>query len=299
VEAAVLRNVLASRSARIAVGVLLVVVIIGVFATELSPDNPNAQSGSILAGPSWHHLLGTDNLGRDTLSRILLGTRYSLIGALEAVAIGFVGGVIPGMASVFAPRWLDFSTMRVVDALMTIPSIVFALGFVAALGESQAVAMCAIGILLIPHFFRITRAATLRFTRIQYVEAARSMGATRQQIIRTHIWPKIRPTVAVTTASTMAAAMLAVASLSFLGIGLQAPAPTLGGMLSADLNYLPDVGWLVIFPGLVVVATVASLGVIADSLHHSGRIGTGRGQALRPSPAAVVDSPPTEDRNAA
>jgi peptide/nickel transport system permease protein len=263
---ALLSNVFSTKWSRAAGVVLVLVVIAAIFANFIGPQNPFTQNADLLAGPSWHHLLGTDNLGRDTLSRLILGTRYTLVGALEAVGIGVIGGVVPGVYFVFAPRWMDFAVMRFVDSMMAIPGVVFAMGFVAAFGETQAVAMLAIGILMIPHFFRITRAATLRLVEMEYVQLARSMGATRVQVIRMHIWRKILPTVAVTTASSMAAGLLAVSSLAFLGVGMQPPAPTWGGMLSQDLTYLSQVGWLVIFPGLAVVFPVAALGVLADRL---------------------------------
>jgi peptide/nickel transport system permease protein len=274
----VLRDTFSSKATRAAGIVFLVIVAVGVFANVLCPDSPFAQNSHLLAGPSLHHLLGTDYLGRDTLSRLILGTRYSLEGALEAVAIGVIGGVVPGVLSVFIPTWAEFATMRFVDAFMTIPSIVFALGFVAVLGETQAIAMCAIGILFIPQFFRITRAATLRFSRMQYVEVARLQGATRRQVIRTHIWRKVFPTVAVTSASMMANGLLAVSTLAFLGIGAQPPTPTWGGMLSEDLNYLSNAGLSALWPGLVILASVASLSIIADGLRDATGSAAGAGQ---------------------
>lgn len=261
-----LRQIFATNWARAAGVVLVLLVITAIFPYFVAPHDPMAQAADILAQPSWQHPLGTDNLGRDTLSRIILGSRYALIGALEAVSVGLIGGVVPGVYFVFAPRWLDFIVMRFIDALMTIPGIVFALGFVAAFGETQAIAMLAIGILMIPHFFRITRAATLSLVDMEYVQVSRTLGATRSQLIRMHVWRKILPTVAVTTASSMAAGLLAISSLSFLGVGMQPPAPTWGGMLSLDLMYLQQVGWLVIFPGLAVVIPVAALGILADRL---------------------------------
>jgi peptide/nickel transport system permease protein len=260
--------------AKIAGVVLLGIVVVAVFANWIAPVNPYTQDVShILASPSWHHLLGTDNLGRDTLSRLIVGARISLVGALEAVTIGFLLGVIPGMLSVFLRRWPQFLAMRVVDSFMTLPAIVFTIGCVAVFGETQQIAMAAIGVLFAPGFFRVVRASTLNFAKSQYVEVAGLLGATRRRIIRTHIWRKVLPTIAVQVASTMAGGILAVSSLAYLGVGSQPPTPTWGGMLASDMNYLANAGYAAIFPGIAIVLTVASLGIIADCLRDATRSG--------------------------
>jgi peptide/nickel transport system permease protein len=268
--ATLLRNTFRTRATRVACVLFLVIVAVGVLANFFSPQSPYSQDTShLLAGPSWEHLLGTDYLGRDTLSRIILGTRVSLVGALEAVAVGVVGGVLPGLVSVFVSNWLQFLIMRLIDGLMTIPAIVFAIGVVAVLGETQVVAMGAIGVLFVPAFFRITRAATLGYANTQYVDAARLLGATTPWVIRKHIFSKVAPTIFVTAASAMAGGILAVSSLAFLGIGAQPPIPSWGAMLSADMNYLSINGYSAIFPGIAIVLTVGSLGIIADGIRDA------------------------------
>ena len=208
----------------------------GLKFTDGTPLTVNA--GALFQGPSPHHLLGTDYLGRDVLSRLMAGTRLSVLTALEAVGIGLVLGTGPGIATVFLGRWFDFAANRIADALMTLPYIFFAVAVTAALDNGLVQAMVPVGILLAPNFFRVTRAATLEYARAQYVEAAELLGASKLHVVRVHVLRKVLPNIAVTTASMTAAALLAVSFLTFLGIGVQPPALTWGGILSSDLAYL-------------------------------------------------------------
>jgi peptide/nickel transport system permease protein len=198
-------------SARIAIVILAAVAFLAAFGSTLAPQNPLAvNANALFQGPGLHHLLGTDYLGRDVLSRLMAGTRLSVLTALEAVGIGLAGGAVPGIATVFLGRWFDFVANRVADALMTLPYVFFAVAVTAALGNDLGHAMIAVGILLIPAFFRITRAAALEHARAQYVEAAELLGASKVHIIRVHVLRKVLPNVVVTTASMTAAALLAV-----------------------------------------------------------------------------------------
>ena len=170
-------SVLRLPSARIAVAILAVILFLAIFGSALAPQSPLAiDAGALYKGPSLHHLLGTDYLGRDVLSRLMAGTRLSVLTAFEAVGIGLVIGAPLGVATVFLGRWFDFTANRVADALMTLPSIFFAVAVTAALGNGLVQAMFPVGILLIPGFYRVTRAATLEFGRAQYVEAAELLG---------------------------------------------------------------------------------------------------------------------------
>ena len=211
-------------SARIAVAILAVIMFLAIFGSALAPQSPLAiDANALYKGPSLHHLLGTDYLGRDVLSRLMAGTRLSVLTAFEAVAIGLVIGAPLGVATVFLGRWFDFSANRVADALMTLPSIFFAVAVTAALGNGLVQAMLPVGILLTPVFFRVTRAAALEFGRAQYVEAAELLGGSKLHVIRVHVLRKVLPTIAVTTATAAAGALLAVSFLTFLGIGVQPP----------------------------------------------------------------------------
>jgi len=195
-------------SARIALVILAVVIVLSVFGSALAPQNPlTINANALFQGPSLHHLLGTDYLGRDVLSRLMAGTRLSVLTAFEAVGIGLVLGAPLGIAAVFLGRWFDFAVNRVSDALMTLPYIFFAVAVTAALGNGLVQAMSAVGILLAPGFFRVTRAATLEFASAQYVEAAELLGATKLHVIRVHVVRKVLPTIAVTTAMAAAGAL--------------------------------------------------------------------------------------------
>ena len=268
-------SVLRLPSARIAVVILAVVILLSVFGAALAPQDPLLiNANALFQGPSLHHLLGTDYLGRDVLSRLMAGTRLSVLTAFEAVAIGLVIGAPLGVATVFLGRWFDFAVNRVADALMTLPYIFFVVAVTAALGNGLVQAMFAVGFLLWPGFFRITRAATLEFARAQYVEAAELLGASKLHVIRVHVVRKVLPTLAVTTASATAGALLAVSFLTFLGIGVVAPAPTWGGVLSSDLDYLSQAPWAPFIPGALIAITVGALNALADAFRDRTAPGT-------------------------
>jgi len=285
-----MRAVLRLPSARIAVAVLAVIAILAAFGSTLAPQNPLAiNANALFQGPSAHHLLGTDYLGRDVLSRLMAGTRLSVLTALEAVGIGLVLGAVPGIATVFAGRWFDFAVNRVSDALMTFPSIFFVVAVTAALGNGLVQAMIPVGILLAPAFFRVTRAATLEHARAQYVEAAELFGASKLHVIRAHVLRKVLPNILVTTATMIAAALLTVSFLTFLGIGVQPPTPTWGGVLSSDLDYLSQAPWAPFIPGALIAITVGALNALADAVRDRSGAGT-----LALAPLIYID--PTLER---
>jgi peptide/nickel transport system permease protein len=266
---------LALPSARIALVILAAIAVLAAFGSMLAPQNPlTINAGALFQGPSAHHLLGTDYLGRDVLSRLMAGTRLSVLTALEAVGIGLVLGTGPGVATVFLGRSFDFAANRVADALMTLPSIFFAVAVTAALGNGLVQAMFPVGILLAPGFFRVTRAATLEHARAEYVAAAELLGASKLHVIRVHVVRKVLPNIAVTTASATAGALLAVSFLTFLGIGVQPPAPTWGGILSSDLDYLSQAPWAPFIPGLLIAVTVGALNALADAFRDRSTAGS-------------------------
>ncbi|MEV0755580.1 ABC transporter permease [Streptosporangium sp. NPDC050280] len=257
-------------SVKLSVTILTVVLLVAVFGDLLAPHDPLAQNPRLrLLGPSGEHLLGTDYLGRDVLSRLLAGTGLSIAAAAEAVAVGLLLGAIPGLASVFFGKIFEWTTMRLVDALLTLPFVIFAIAVAGILGNGPHQAMAAIGLLLAPVFYRVTRTAALGFTRAQYVEAAELLGASRSRILRTHIAGKVLPTVAVTAAGASAAALLVVSSLAFLGIGVEPPAPTWGGMLASDLGYLHQRPLAPLAPAVVIMLTVGALNALADAVRDT------------------------------
>lgn len=270
----------AQPASRFAFAVLTVIAFLVVFEGALAPYDPLRQfSDEVLQAPSGKHLLGTDYVGRDVLSRLMAGTRLSVVGALEAVAIAAVLGVPSGLASAWMGRIGEWVSLRIADTLMILPFTVFAIAVAGTIGNGLQQAMIAVGVLISPMFFRVTRAAALGLRRTQYVEAAELMGASQWWTLRKHIWSKVLPNVAVAAAHATGASLLVVASLSFLGIGVQPPAPTWGGMLSADLCYLAQQSWAPIFPALLMMATVGSLNILADGIRDAGT------QRRRPSRA--------------
>jgi peptide/nickel transport system permease protein len=257
-------------STRVALLLVVAVGLLAVFGEALAPRDPLAQDPDLaLRGPSIAHLFGTDYLGRDVLSRLVAGTGRTVVGAVEAVGAAVLLGVLPGLASLWLGRAFEWLLLRVADALMTLPYIVFAVAVTGILGNGLTQAMLAIGVLLAPLFFRVTRAAGLALTRAQYVEAAELFGASRRRILRTHVWGKVAPTVAVTTAHATGAALLAVSSLTFLGIGVQPPAPTWGGVLASELGFLSQQPWAPVIPAVLIMATVAALNALADTVRDS------------------------------
>lgn len=252
-------------SAKAAFVVLAIVIFLTAFGPLLAPQDPLAQNtGAMLQGPSAHYWLGTDSLGRDVFSRLLAGSTLSVLAALQSVMIGLVLGVVPGLLSVYLGRTFEWFSLRLIDALITLPFLVFAIAMTALLGNGLIQAMFAVGILITPAFFRVSRAAALSACNAQYVEAAVLMGASTRWIIARHVWLKVIPAVAVTTASMTGACLAIVASLTFLGIGVVPPEPTWGGLLATDLKNLYDRPFGPLAPAAMIIATVWALNALAD-----------------------------------
>lgn len=269
-------RILSSRDVRVALFGLGIVVLLGVLGPVLAPYDPLKQDpAALLQAPTAAHWLGTDYIGRDVLSRLLAGSTLSLVAALEAVVIGMLLGVVPGLFSVYLSRPLEWLSLRVTDAVLALPFIVFAISFAALLGNGLHQAMLAVGILIAPSFFRVTRAATSGLVHAQYIEAADLLGASTWWIVTRHVWSKVAQTVAVTAASALGGALLVVSSLTFLGIGVQPPTPTWGGMLASDLRYLAQRPYGPIAPALLIMLTVGSLNLLADSLRDVFALGGG------------------------
>lgn len=258
-------------SARAAFAVLGLVLFLTLFGPLVAPQDPLAQhTNAMLQGPSARYWLGTDSLGRDVFSRLLAGSTLSVLAALQSVLIGLVLGVVPGLLSVYLGRTFEWFSLRLIDALITLPFLVFAIAMTALLGNGLVQAMFAVGILITPAFFRGSRAAALSAYNAQYVEAAILMGASTRWIIARHVWLKVIPAVAVTTASMTGACLAIVASLTFLGIGVVPPEPTWGGLLATDLKNLYDRPFGPIAPAALIIATVWALNALADVLRDVG-----------------------------
>jgi peptide/nickel transport system permease protein len=265
-----LRRVLSSRSVQFALVVLAVIIGLAIFGSALAPQDPLHQDvGGLLQGPSSGHWLGTDYLGRDVLSRLMAGTRVSVVTAAEAVLTAMVLGTVPGLISVFLGPGFDFVANRVTDAIMTLPMLVFAVAFVAVMGNSLTPVMFAVGFLGSPVFFRVTRAATLRYVNEPYIEAAELFGVSRTQTILVHVLSKVAPTVVVTAATATASALLWVSSLTFLGLGVIPPAPTWGGVLSSSLSFLAQAPWAPLAPAAMIGLTAGALNLLADAFRDA------------------------------
>jgi len=256
-----------NRAAFPALLILAIIAFLVALGPVLAPQDPLAQNPyELLQGPSAQHWLGTDAFGRDVLSRLLAGSTVSILASLLSVEIGLILGVVPGLLSVFLPRSFEWISLRLIDALMTLPFLVFAIAMTALLGNGLIQAMFAVGILITPAFYRVSRAAALSVANTQYIEAARLMGASTAFIIRRHVVSKVLPAIAVTTASMTGACLSIVASLTFLGIGVVPPEPTWGGLLATDLTTLYERPFGPLAPGLLIVATVWALNALADVL---------------------------------
>jgi peptide/nickel transport system permease protein len=243
------------------------VILAAIFAPVLAPWSPYEQHNvDQLVGPSREYPLGTDDLGRDMLSRVLFGARISIQVAAISVSIGLVvGGLLGLVASYFGGAW-DLIIMRIADILFAFPAILLAIAILALLGPSLANVMVAIGIIFVPIFARVVRAAGLVIAREQYVEASRASGASHLRIMLRHILPNAVPVLLVQTTLAISYAILSEAALSFLGLGAQPPAPSWGTMLSTGRGFMTFAPWTGVVPGAAIFLAVLGFNVLGDGL---------------------------------
>lgn len=257
------------RSAVVATGFLLLIIACALAAPLLAPYEPEAQSlGDRLQAMSWNHPFGTDDLGRDVLSRLLFASRVSLIAAVQATAIGVVLGVPIGLVAGYVQGFVDTLVSRVADAIMAIPALLLALAIVGILEPNLTSAMIAIGVVYAPNLFRVTRAATISVREETFVEAARSVGSSTGRIITGHVVPNILSPLVVQISLSMGFAILFEASISFLGLGVQPPDASWGSMLGRSTRF-PESPHLVVIPGIAILLTVLSFNVIGDGIRDS------------------------------
>lgn len=252
------------------VGLIIVtgMIFLAVFAPQLAPHDPlRPDFLAFLAAPNETYRLGTDELGRDVLSRVIFGARASLQAGIVSVAIALVIGVPIGLLSGYYRGFVDeYIVMRLADAMMAFPVIVIALALAAVMGPSLTTAMMAIGIVYAPVFMRLTRGQVLEVREAEYVEAARAIGATNGAIIVRHVLPNIVVPVLVQASLSVAAAILVEAALSFLGLGVQPPTPSWGSMLRLGFGYLDRAPWASFWPGLAIFVTVLGINLLGDGL---------------------------------
>ncbi|MFF1260643.1 MULTISPECIES: ABC transporter permease [unclassified Streptomyces] len=248
-------------------------VIAGIFvlAALLAPlvapyDPAQPDFGNVLAAPDWSHWLGTDDLGRDQLSRVVFGARASMQVGVLAVILAFVVGVPLGLLAGYYGKLADSVVSRVTDTMLAFPFLVLAVGLAAVLGPSLTNATIAIGISQIPAVIRITRAETLRLKHVDYVAAAVANGGGDGTVLFRHILPNATSALVVQATVGIPAAIIGEALLSFLGLGVQPPEPSLGVMLSSAQAFLAPAPWMAVFPGLAVVAATLAFNLLGDGL---------------------------------
>ncbi|MFF3959587.1 ABC transporter permease [Streptomyces sp. NPDC001890] len=244
-----------------------VFVLAALLAPLIAPYDPaRPDFGNVLAEPSTAHWLGTDDLGRDQLSRIVYGARASMQVGLVAVVLAFVIGVPLGLLAGYYGRLTDSVVSRLTDTMLAFPFLVLAVGLAAILGPSLTNATIAIGISQIPAVIRITRAETLRLKHVDYVGAAIANGGGDGTVLLRHILPNATSALIVQATVGIPAAIIGEALLSFLGLGVQPPAPSLGVMLSGAQSFLAPAPWLAVFPGLAIVAATLAFNLLGDGL---------------------------------
>lgn len=246
--------------------VLLVVLLLAIFAKQVAPFDPAAQPAERLTAPNQTYLFGTDEFGRDVFSRVVWGTRISLYVGIVSVTIALIVGVTLGLISGYYGSWADSLIMRVVDVLFAFPTIILAITITGILGPSLTNATLAIGIVYAPIFARVTRGPVLSVINLDYVEAARTVGAGDGRIILRYVLPNIAAPLMVQTTLALSTAILAEAALSYLGLGTQPPTPSWGTMLGTGRKYLELSPWIAIFPGLAIMVTVLAFNLLGDGL---------------------------------
>jgi peptide/nickel transport system permease protein len=250
--------------------VVVLFICIALLAPFVSPDDPTRTSWTLIRkAPSWAHWMGTDENGRDVLSRVIWGSRASLLAGVISVSIAAGIGVPVGLVAGFAGGTTDAVISRIVDAMLACPFLILAIALAAFLGPSLENAMVAIGVTAAPIFMRVARGATLDAATNDYVEAARALGNPPWRVAVRHVLPNIVPPVMVQATLAIAAAIIAEASLSFLGLGQQPPAPSWGSMLNAAQRFLTQAPWLAVFPGLAIFLAVLSFNLVGDGLRDA------------------------------
>ena len=253
--------------ASLALGYLVCLVLLSVLAPLVAPYSPTAQNyDAMLAGPSAQHLLGTDDLGRDTLSRLLFGAPVSLYASVMAVAIALVLGLPIGLLAGYCGGAVDLVISRIIDTLLSFPGIVLAVGVTGALGIGMVNSMIAVGIVFAPEIARLVRGQTMVLRGELFVDAARGFGAGTTRILTRHILPNAAQPVIVQVTLLLAIALLVQASLSFLGLGAQPPSPSWGAMLAEAFGHMDAAPGQVYPPGIAILLTALAFNTLGESL---------------------------------
>jgi peptide/nickel transport system permease protein len=249
---------------------MALMVLSAVLAPWIAPFDPTALNyDQLLESPSAVHWFGTDDLGRDILSRVLWGGRESLRVGFMGIAIAITGGTIVGLVSGFYGGRVDTFIQRIVDVMLAFPTILLLLSIVAALGPSLQTVLVALGLSSIPSYSRLVRGSVLAAKNFEYVTAARLVGATNRRIMMRHILPNVVAPIIIYSTLGLGSAIIATAGLSYIGLGAQPPSPEWGAMLNYGRSYLRDAWWMSIFPGLSIFATVLCINLLGDGLRDA------------------------------
>jgi len=264
------RRLLRRRGAMLGLVIVIFFVVIAIFAQYIAPYDPVATSWSaVRKAPSAQYWFGTDEIGRDVLSRVVWGARASLLAGLVSVCISMALGVPIGLLAAYVGGWTDGLISRFTDSMLAVPFLILAIALAAFLGPSLTNAMIAIGVSATPVFIRLTRAQVLAVKVEDFVEAARAVGNPHWRIALRHILPNVLPPLIVQSTLAIAAAVIAEASLSFLGLGQQPPAPSWGSMLNTAKNFVDQAPWMAIWPGVSIFLLVLSFNLLGDGLRDA------------------------------
>jgi peptide/nickel transport system permease protein len=264
------RRLIKRKGAVLGLGIIVLFVTLALLAPLLAPYDPVQQSWStIRKPPSLQHWFGTDESGRDLFSRVIFGARASLLAGVVSISIALGLGVPVGLLAGYAGKWTDALISRITDAMLACPFLILAIALAAFLGPSLENAMIAIGVTATPIFVRLTRGQVLAVKVEDYVEAARAVGNPPARIAIKHILPNILPALIVHATISVATAIIAEASLSFLGLGQQPPAPSWGSMLNTAQRFLTNAPWMAIWPGLAIFLIVLSFNMVGDGLRDA------------------------------
>jgi ABC-type dipeptide/oligopeptide/nickel transport system permease subunit len=250
----------------IALTLILVVLVCALVPSWVAPFEPNVLGKEVLVGPSRTHLLGTDEFGRDILSRIIYGARIELVISVLGVGLAVVTGVPVGLLSGFRGGFVDSLLMRMQDALLAFPAVLFSILVVAAIGASKKSIILTIGVIYLPRFARLVRGSVMVLKHEDFVTASRSAGASNRRLLVRHILPNCFASIMVQITLAMAVAVLIEAGLSYLGLGVQPPTATWGTMLKSAQSYPAQASWYVLAPGICIFLLVLALNTVGDAL---------------------------------
>ena len=264
------RRLVRRKSAVLGLMIIVVLVLAALLAPLIAPYDPSQQSWTaIRKPPSAQHWFGTDESGRDLFSRVIYGARASLLAGVVSISIALTFGVPIGLLAGYGGRWIDTLIGRITDAMLAVPFLILAIALAAFLGPSLQNAMIAIGVTATPIFIRLTRGQVMSVKVEDYVEAARAVGNPPVRIALRHILPNILPALIVQASISIATAIIAEASLSFLGLGQQPPAPSWGSMLNTAQRFLSNAPWMSVWPGLAIFLAVLSFNILGDGLRDA------------------------------